>query len=207
METWVNYRDNCVTIDLLKNDDIREVGIANIYIYLKDHTLNASFTSLQIIPIDRNLFTERHLKSTKLYTSGPNIVMDKNAPYRSYDSYILELRQNTFVENCANYPNSEYDSYNNCDKNFTLRKLAYHYGPGLVPIWATNNLENVTTSYYVDWSFDYGYLYDGTKQLDCPLPCKTTSVNVGFISRNQVARMCCTLLSIMGIIMGYYHQT
>ena len=93
METWVNYIDNCLTFDLLKNND------DNIFVYVYDHTLNSSFNSLQIIPIDRNLFTERHLKSTKLYYSGPNIVMDKNAPYRSTESYIMELKQNTFVEN------------------------------------------------------------------------------------------------------------
>ena len=99
METWVNYIDNCLTVDLLKYNDIRQVGIANIFVYVYDTTLNSSFNSLQIIPIDRNLFTERHLKSTKLYYSGPNIVMDKNAPYRSTESYIMELKQNTFVEN------------------------------------------------------------------------------------------------------------
>ena len=191
METWVNYIDNCVTIDLLKNDDIHGMGIANIFVYVNDLTLKSSFTSLQIIPIDRNLFTERYLKSTKLYYSGPSIVMDKNAPYRSSDSYILKLKQNKFVENdrsknCVNYPNSEYDSYNDCDKSFTLRKLAEHYGQDFVPIWATNDLQNVTTSHYVDWSYDYGYLYDGTIQSDCPLPCKTTSIKAGFISRYQV---------------------
>ena len=44
----------------------------------------------------------------------------------------------------------------------------------------------MTTSQYVDWSYDYGNLYDGTTQSDCPLPCKTTSIKAGFISRNQV---------------------
>ena len=211
METWVNYIDNCLTVDLLKYNDIRQVGIANIFVYVYDTTLNSSFNSLQIIPIDRNLFTERHLKSTKLYYSGPNIVMDKNAPNRSTDSYIMELKQNTFVENdpskhCVNYPNSENESYNDCDKNFTMRKLAEHYGQGLVPIWATNDLLNVTTSHYVDWSYDYGNLFDGTIPSNCPLPCKTTSIKAGFISRNQVEHglgpVPCEILRILESFLG-----
>ena len=87
---------------------------------------------------------------------------------------------------CVNYPTAEHDSYNDCDKNFTLTKLAEHYGPDLVPIWATLDLKNVTKSHYVDWSYDYGSLYDGTTKSDCPLPCTTNSLNARFISRSQV---------------------
>ena len=117
--------------------------------------------------------------------------MGENAPYRSSDDYILELKQDIFVENdpsknCANYPNAQYDSYNDCDKKFTLKKLSDHYGTKLVPIWATGDLENVTTSHTVDWSYDYGSLYDGTTKSDCPQPCKTSSVNARLISRKQV---------------------
>ena len=191
VETWVNYFDNCVTVDFLKNDVIRAEGIANIFVYIFDQTFHSDFTSVEIIPVDRNLFTDRNLKNTRLYYFGPNIVMAKDAPPRSSDDYILELKQDIFVENdasknCVNYPNADYDSYNDCDKNFTLRKLAEHYGPDLVPIWATLDMKSVTQSHFVDWSYDYGSLYDGTVKSDCPLPCTTTSVNARFISRKQV---------------------
>ena len=117
--------------------------------------------------------------------------MSKEAPYRSSDDYILELKQDIFVEddpskNCVNFPTREFQSYNDCDKNFTITKLAEHYGPDLVPIWATLDLKTVTKNHFVDWSYDFGPLYDGTTKSDCPLPCKTTSVNARFISRKQV---------------------
>ena len=175
----------------MKNDVIRAEGIANIFVYIFDDTLGSHYTSIEVIPVDRNLFTERNLKNTRLYYFGPNIAMGENAPYRSSDDYILELKQDIFVENdpsknCANYPNAQCDSYNDCDKKFTLKKLSDHYGTKLVPIWATGDLENVTTSHTVDWSYDYGSLYDGTTKSDCPQPCKTSSVNARFISRKQV---------------------
>ena len=97
--------------------------------------------------------------------------MDRTAVNRSYDEYISdELKRDIFVEkdptkNCVKYPNAEYDSYNQCDKNFNLRKLEESYVPKILPIWATQDLETVTTSHYVDWSYDYRPLYDGTTEL------------------------------------------
>ena len=70
--------------------------------------------------------------------------------------------------------------------SLSLRTLAKHYGPDLVPFWATYDLNNVTRSHNVDWSYDYGPLFDGTTTSDCPLPCTTTSVNARFVSRKQV---------------------
>ena len=190
VDSWVNYFDNCITLDFLKNETIKEEGIRDIYVDFYDK-YNASLMSVEIIPLDRNLFTERTLKNTRLYYFGPNIVMEKGVFTGAYDDYILELRQDRYVEhdpskNCKNYPNKEYESYNACDKNFTLTTLAEHYGPEFVPFWATDNLDNVTKSHPVDWSYDYGPLYDGTIMSDCPLPCTTNSVNARFINRKKV---------------------
>ena len=97
--------------------------------------------------------------------------MDRTAVNRSYDEYISdELKRDIFVEkdptkNCVKYPNAEYDSYNQCDKNFNLRKLEESYVPKILPIWATQDMETVTTSHYVDWSYDSRPLYDGTTEL------------------------------------------
>ena len=92
---------------------------------------------------------------------GPNIVLEKDIPHGSSDEYILELKQDIFVENdpsknCVKYPTADYETYNDCDKHFTLKTLAEYYGPSLVPIWATLDLNNVTRHHYVDWSYDYG---------------------------------------------------
>ena len=93
-------------------------------------------------------------------------------------------------KSCRNYPNQRFESYNHFDKDFTLNTLAKHYGPGFVPFWATDDLDNVTRSQIIDWSYDFGPLYDGTTTSDCPLPCTTNSVNAKLISRKQVFKIC-----------------
>ena len=123
IDTWISHFDNCITIDFTKDETILRENIAYIWIE-PDQRFIASNMSLEIVPLDRHLFTDRNLKNTRLYYSGHNIVIDKDAPLGSYDDYILELRQDVFVEqdrskNCRNYPTSAYESYNECDKNFT----------------------------------------------------------------------------------------
>ena len=108
-----------------------------------------------------------------------------------YDNYILEIRQDGFSEKdstkkCINYPNQYFDSYNACDKAFVRRMLNTHYWPELVPFWATKDLSEVTSSYFVDWNYDYVVLYDGSKISDCPEPCTTTSVHSRLIGSFQV---------------------
>ena len=195
MKAWVNYYDNCITVDFLKNETVRQGGISTIWIDVLKKRYNTSLMATEIIPVDRNLFTDRTLKNTKLFYNGPNIALEKGASDGAYDDYILEIKQDTYMENdpsknCKKYPNQKFESYNHCDKDFTLRTLAKHYGPGFVPFWATDDLDNVTRSQKIDWSYDFGPLYDGTTTSDCPLPCTTNSVNAKLISRKQVFKIC-----------------
>ena len=76
VETWVNYFDNCVKIDFVKNAIIAEEGIEIIYIYPNSE----STVSFEIVPVDRKLFTDRNLKFTKLYNPGGDIILERGAP-------------------------------------------------------------------------------------------------------------------------------
>ena len=101
------------------------------------------------------------------------------------------MKHDIFVENdpsksCRSYPNEEFENYNDCDKDFVSKTLAKHFGPNLIPIWATFDLGKVTRSHFVDWSYDYRVLFDGTRKSDCRLPCSTTSVNIEFLGRKEV---------------------
>ena len=190
IDTWISHFDNCITVDFTKDEIILRENIAYIWIEPDQRFISLNM-SLEIVPLDRHLFTDRNLKNTRLFYSGKNIVIDKDAPLGSSDDYILELRRDVFVEqdrskNCRNFPTSAYESYNECDKNFTLSTLAKHYGPNFLPIWATFDLDSVTRSQYIDWSYDYFYLFDGTTKSDCPLPCTTTSLKTRFLGRKQV---------------------
>ena len=125
IKTWVNYYDNCIALDFLKHDIIRKEGISSIWIDMTGK-YNSSLMAVEVIPLDRSFLTDRTLKNTRLFYNGPNIVMEKGVPSGTYDDYILELNQDKYVENdpsknCRNYPYQDYDNYNDCDKNFTLK--------------------------------------------------------------------------------------
>ena len=99
MKAWVNYYDNCITVDFLKIESVRQEGISTIWIDVLRKRYNTSLMASEIIPLDRNIFTDRTLKSTKLFYNGPNIALEKGASDGAYDDYILELKQDTYMEN------------------------------------------------------------------------------------------------------------
>ena len=76
-KAWVNNYDNCITVDFLNNETVREEGISTIWIDVLRKRYNTSLNAIEIIPVDRNLFTDRTLKSTKLFYDGPNIALVK----------------------------------------------------------------------------------------------------------------------------------
>ena len=71
-------------------------------------------------------------------------------------SYTVEITQRQFVEKdpfneCRDYPNPEYASYDECDNQFMREKL-----PGLTPVWITKNLAEVTIHKEKDENGTYG---------------------------------------------------
>ena len=87
----------------------------------------------------------------------------------------MKLKENVFLEediskNCVDYPHGKYETYNDCDEDFVASNLPH----GLVPIWFTNNTEEVT-SYLNHTRFPnsdiYEKLHDGTQKSTCPVPC------------------------------------
>ena len=91
----------------------------------------------------------------------------------------MKLKENVFVEediskNCVDYPHGKYETYNDCDEDFVASNLPL----GLLPIWFTNNTEDVTSSYLSGFlnSYIYRKLHDGRQKSTCPLPCSTFHV-------------------------------
>ena len=76
------------------------------------------------------------------------------------------MKENIFVEediskNCVEYPHGKHDTYNDCDEDFVVSNLP----PDLVPIWFTNNTDEVTTSFHEENITNlplYKMLHDGT---------------------------------------------
>ena len=166
VETWINYFDNCLTVDFLRNRAhifaslgspfpgsrcyVRHAG--KWYHPCRGHSQHLCLSkwwhsgilpylnwdhSSRWKPFYWSKFQEH---KALLFWAQHCIVMDRTAVNRSYDEYISdELKRDIFVEkdptkNCVKYPNAEYDSYNQCDKNFNLRKLEESYVPKILPI-------------------------------------------------------------------------
>ena len=97
----------------------------------------------------------------------------QNLTKNSFRYFAVKFNQNKFVENglgkkCKNYINTK---YSDCDDKFIHKVLDKNYPPGFLPIWATNDLSNVTTSIVgnkanVDDAF--AEIVTGTAESDCP---------------------------------------
>ena len=64
-------------------------------------------------------------------------------------NFRVKIKQRVHIEDekgntCRNYPNSDFESYRECDQQFmmtTVEKTA----PGLMPLWMTEDLSKVTS--------------------------------------------------------------
>ena len=70
------------------------------------------------------------------------------------NQYVLKINQKLFVEedtskNCRNYPNKDFDSYAACDDHY-MKSLCN--AAGLVPIWLTDDISEVTVQASVNSS-------------------------------------------------------
>ena len=105
-------------------------------------------------------------------------------------SYMVDIAQRVFVEedpnsNCRNYPNQEYQSYQECDDKFVRNFLP----GGLTPIWITDDFTEVSMQVFYEKGTPERYklkqlyekLTDGDLRSDCPLPCKTTQTQTKFL--------------------------
>lgn len=133
---------NCQTLDLLANPyfDGSKPNQEITFIL----PLNKGDFSIQIQ--ERNkLLKRRRLKSSMLAYDGPQIIVSMNKS----SSFEISLKMSQFIyletdkeRTCRTYPNTDYDSYRDCDEHFVHHELLRDYG--LTPFWATDNLSEIT---------------------------------------------------------------
>ena len=126
--------------------------------------------------------------------------------------YVTQISSNEYIEedttkSCAVYPKSVFASYKDCDEHFMKNILSTFDPPNLVPVWLTDNMENVTSKMTMrhlgnKFSFKiqlmdnrnvpfsgnstgthYEDLADGTELSDCPLPCTTTKTDTRLLAK------------------------
>ena len=94
----------------------------------------------------RSIAVHRDIQDHLFYHTGDPIKLDK------FSSYRVKIKKRVVIEGepgntCRNYPNSDFESYRDCDDNY-MKTTLQDAAPGLnlMPVWMTNDLSKVTTT-------------------------------------------------------------
>ena len=160
----MNFPYNCFTLDLTNNTDLKESGIKQLFLEF----FRLANQSVEIYLQGKSLVASRNVKSHKFYSSGADIKLTQLGQVCFYEicsttcytgtptkkSFILQIKENVFVEadsskGCRIYPNQEFYSYQECDDQFMSDYVSSFDPSGLVPIWLTDNIENVSKRFHL----------------------------------------------------------
>ena len=139
------YPGGCQSIDFTDYFNLTGENIPmQIYFYLEE----TEAIGAQIFIEERNkALAKRTLASSMLSYHGPDIRNPDLSVKRFFKS-IIRVSQNIFIEEdeskkCRNYPNSNFDSYRDCDEQFLYREIKSKYN--VVPFWTAYDLNEVTS--------------------------------------------------------------
>ena len=180
------YAEFCFT---LKPKAVLKADSLNIFLQP-----NLPFDELEVKLSDINLYSGRQIVAHAMNHQGDRIATT-NLQTQRIKLYFVELSQEVYVEddptkNCTNYPNSEHETYNDCDRHAALSELSEEISPSFYPLWAadSNNFSRVTTEpVFIDRQDGGGYLTHinylaGITTTHCRLPCKITKTVTKFIT-------------------------
>ena len=165
-------------------------------------TFNRNTTkSVQINFQGSTLATNRDILDNSMFSSGDPVI-----PKAKKDTiYIVEISENIYLEedeskNCRNYPNADYANYKDCDDQY-MKDLCKGFD-GFVPIWLTNDFEQVTKQgafqcpgFHLDLcdSIQMKTVADGLKRCygqfegfetsPCAFPCHTFHTQTKYVSQ------------------------
>ena len=92
------------------------------------------------------LVKNRMLKSSLFSYSGPRISIEDLDSITNIEMAVNVVQKLDSdldkTKNCTNYANEMFESYNECDKTFVQEKMKQEFG--IMPFWATDDLNEVT---------------------------------------------------------------
>ena len=135
--SMVNYPNNCHSLDLSEVSELNGIRYNQLYVFIRElgyYTIAVQFKG-------KSLDTGRNIREHNLHSTGDDIALREENVSRAY---TVEITQRQFVEKdpfneCRDYPNPEYGSYDECDNQFMREQL-----PGLTPVWITKDPAEVT---------------------------------------------------------------
>ena len=166
---------NCMTIDIHEHFSKMDVP-RQVFIRLK----KVKNMGIDVYLLDKNLASKRTIKSELLAYTGPTLTNPDLEIVSKTERFILKITQSKDAEEddsngCVDYPNQRFETFGECDGHFVHEQMI---GEGIMPFWATDNLDEVTrySLYNLNRSGKYVNLLDGTMESDCPTPCLRTKV-------------------------------
>ena len=137
---------------------------------------------------DKDMETSRPVIETQLLFSGNNIEMTEKKEDEAR-VYSVSFTKNIFMEkdltkNCKNYPNKNFQTYNDCDAAFIHN--FYNSIGQLNPIWVQDLSRNISSSTFIPNltkdNAQVSNVVTGVTSSKCPLPCSTTRVSSRLLS-------------------------
>ena len=135
----VNYPHNCYTLDMTG----WKGGFNGMEIMFHDEI---SQSSVDFEAVGSSLAVDRTILSSTFRSSGAVQIGNIS---NTWNQLVVNVRKNVYMEEdtskkCRNYPTKEHATYRECDAVFVRREVE-RVSPGLVPVWATDNMGLVTT--------------------------------------------------------------
>ena len=134
---------NCKTIDI---QDYFQNFSAPTQIFLSLKRIENLGVDLYIL--DRNVASRRPFKSELLAYTGPTLTNPHLMQIVKDEKHILRITQTKDAaedesNGCQDYPNGNYQTYSDCDADFVHKQILVEV-EGVMPFWATDNLNKVT---------------------------------------------------------------
>ena len=137
---------------------------------------------------DSNLFSGRQLLQNNINHLGgiKTITYAKNSTKSPSITFGMEIKQDVYDEkdltkSCSIYPNTQFNSYKECDQQFGIYKLSSIFGSNVTPLWSTDNISHVTagpiSSNNQEFRSVHYNLLSGIMLSDCKQPCTITKTN------------------------------
>ena len=169
----INWVYECQTLNLSNVADLNSMESIKVYFKPADDIILRNNISVELRVRGKTLKSQRDIPEHRLYASGDDLKLTK---LNQFSSYIMKIKENVFVEedktkNCRNYPNLDFESYNDCDFQYMRSKVKEMM---LMPPWLTDDLDNVTiqpVKFTSHISYQLGRLFMGLETSDCLLPC------------------------------------
>ena len=122
-----NYPDNCIRVDLGSQTHLVKEGI--LQLFFRFHPVPEFSAVLRIEDRERSL--DRADKFAVQAYSGPIIVMENFTRSKRME-YMVQMERKVFVERdpaqaCRIYPNSEFETFNDCDLAWMRRGVGLSY--------------------------------------------------------------------------------